>query len=646
MESNFDFLKNYEDAIIFEDLVKAEKNAFVDSRAAYMYMRNAAFHTLSTIFTKNKWERPKYKDKINESLSAYINTAKYKNGLSEISINTLEKVRDYGNTASHYSLEKIIPDNATEDLKNLFDFTFWFFMKYIKLINKPIFNSDLIPKETLEKKSRKEIDELTQILENQSLNFQNKLDELENENIILAKKNRDLSEESSNTFQELNKLVDSDEKPKFEDCSIISKNNLFQKLIINFNFSDNQFYSVSEFYANRISTFLCKGHFDYSGCQEHDLKQNISIDAIKKQRLDSNYSNVKLSETLEIAKEYVLKQMKNKFDFTASYYTINERLFRDRLIIKKTRLNPENKKYDLIVVMMNPGASMPKDNVCEIESFQDVKNNIIECVPDDTQYQIVRLMNLLNCNYALVLNMYDECNPNSTEILTNRSFKVELLSSDSIFNESRNDELKKHFENLDSEASIVLGWGVSPDTLELRKSIKNIIKKISNNRIIGDLKSGSKYDYYHPWPRRGNDDSSLKTKLQWPDRVLNQINDYKILNTQQDEIKKENKSYNLDEFFNLNISNDQLIGFNNLVEKGFHGMELINSEYYASHFHLKTKIAKGELRSKISEISSLNLYIEAKKNLDFSLWPVVKYEKDEKPLQKYKLSWLLEFFNS
>ena len=81
---------------------------------------------------------------------------------------------------------------------------------------------------------------------------------------------------------------------------------------------------------------------------------------------------------------------------------------------------------------------------------QDVKNNIIECVPDDTQYQIVRLMNLLNCNYALVLNMYDECNPNSTEILTNRSFKVELLSSDSIFNESRNDELKKHFNGLPS----------------------------------------------------------------------------------------------------------------------------------------------------------------------------------------------------
>lgn len=101
----------------------------------------------------------------------------------------------------------------------------------------------------------------------------------------------------------------------------------------------------------------------------------------------------------------------------------------------------------------------------------------------------------------------------------------------------------------------------------------------------------------------------------------------------------------LDDYFNLDLPSFKLYSKGNAIE-GVHGIELVNGEYFASHFHLKTEIAKEELRKLLENSTPKELYSNAQReNVDFKDWPEVKYEGDSYSIKKYKLSWLLEYYN-
>tara|TARA_B100000674_G_C37966238_1_gene974712 strand:- start:3028 stop:3897 length:870 start_codon:yes stop_codon:yes gene_type:complete len=100
----------------------------------------------------------------------------------------------------------------------------------------------------------------------------------------------------------------------------------------------------------------------------------------------------------------------------------------------------------------------------------------------------------------------------------------------------------------------------------------------------------------------------------------------------------------LEKYFDLDLPSFQLYSKGD-VEKGVHGIELVNGEYFASHFHLKTKIAKGELKTYLENTSPRELYSKAlRDNADFNSWPVVKYSGDNYTIKKYKFSWLMDNF--
>lgn len=102
---------------------------------------------------------------------------------------------------------------------------------------------------------------------------------------------------------------------------------------------------------------------------------------------------------------------------------------------------------------------------------------------------------------------------------------------------------------------------------------------------------------------------------------------------------------NLEEYFDLNIPSVELFAKGQAI-LGIHGIELINGEYFASHFHLKMNIAKGEMKKFIESISPKELYNSAmKENLDFNRWPEVQYEDDDLRIRKYKFTWLINHLN-
>src|SRR5690554_6743756 len=94
---------------------------------------------------------------------------------------------------------------------------------------------------------------------------------------------------------------------------------------------------------------------------------------------------------------------KDNFEVTAYFYNSNNFKFRRYLEIK--RKNYLDDKNDLNVIMMNPGSSKPK-NIDEKVNF-DFLNKFVVAHPDPTQFQIMKIMDNCNLNYAKIINLSD-----------------------------------------------------------------------------------------------------------------------------------------------------------------------------------------------------------------------------------------------
>ena len=94
------------------------------------------------------------------------------------------------------------------------------------------------------------------------------------------------------------------------------------------------------------------------------------------------------------------------------------------------------------------------------------------------------------------------------------------------------------------------------------------------------------------------------------------------------------------QYFDLNIP-QHLLYSKGSVEKGIHGVEFVNGDYFASHYHLKTKLAKYPYQGKIANISPQELTRMASREPNFAQWPKVKYSADYYEIQKYSLSWIV-----
>jgi predicted ATPase len=83
------------------------------------------------------------------------------------------------------------------------------------------------------------------------------------------------------------------------------------------------------------------------------------------------------------------------------------------------------------------------------------------------------------------------------------------------------------------------------------------------------------------------------------------------------------------------------------VEFGIHGLEQVDDEYYATHYHLKKYLAKGRMIGFLNSIHAKDLYnLAVNTNSDFSQWPKIKYRGDHYKIQKYKLSWLIKLMET
>jgi hypothetical protein len=191
------------------------------------------------------------------------------------------------------------------------------------------------------------------------------------------------------------------------------------------------------------------------------------------------------------------------FTITGWFYSIREFEFRKYLNIKRKGYNLDSP--DIIFIMMNPGGSSPVDvlNV-EIET---------ETIPDNTQSQIIKVMNSCSFNYARILNLSDYREEESSKFYTKIIEFENLKISHSIFSDNR----RKDFDELFiRNVPIIVGWGVNKKLAILAKKAISLLGK----NLQGYKKEKCDFGYFHPYPRY----DAKRMKTNWPIEICRQLN--------------------------------------------------------------------------------------------------------------------------
>lgn len=173
----------------------------------------------------------------------------------------------------------------------------------------------------------------------------------------------------------------------------------------------------------------------------------------------------------------------------------------------------DSNKIDAVFIMMNPGSGKPmKDYTQQCKSTSQVKTGeldkieLVETDPDDTQYQIMRVMKKKEWKYVRIINLSDYKNPQSKSFypMIKESMPYDSEFIHSIFSKQRNQEINNIF-TADNKFKLITAWGVNT---KLHKLIKlalennNLIERVGYNKVT--YKTKKKFYYYHPLPRKSS----------------------------------------------------------------------------------------------------------------------------------------------
>ncbi|MBF0453926.1 MAG: DUF1643 domain-containing protein [Magnetococcales bacterium] len=176
---------------------------------------------------------------------------------------------------------------------------------------------------------------------------------------------------------------------------------------------------------------------------------------------------------------------------------------------------------DLLVVMMNPGSSRPLNpdyrppTVDRWHQVPDSREWVLTR-PDNTQYQIMRLMAALGLEHGRVLNLSDLREPKSP-VLFKKMADLEGVphgEGHSVFSSPRGQELKNLLEYQSANKSVLVGWGRDRALLPLARLA---LDRFSGWTLYGQPVNGEGTLYSHPSPML------QRMKEAWLDQVLKQI---------------------------------------------------------------------------------------------------------------------------
>lgn len=130
---------------------------------------------------------------------------------------------------------------------------------------------------------------------------------------------------------------------------------------------------------------------------------------------------------------------------------------------------------DAVVIMMNPGSSRPiedgdTDRLITMPLPSGFKKPLVLTQPDNTQYQIMRIMASKSWQHARVLNISDLRDPKSPSFIAKTRTLADLPGgeSHSLFCDIRTEEREAMLRRK-NDAPFILGWGQDPGLIPLAK---------------------------------------------------------------------------------------------------------------------------------------------------------------------------------
>jgi len=185
-----------------------------------------------------------------------------------------------------------------------------------------------------------------------------------------------------------------------------------------------------------------------------------------------------------------IMQYTNTHFIQGHFYQNSNTVCRKELHIKESN----DSLPDLLVIMMNPGASRPDG----LKSYKDITDNqlnkLVDTIPDLTQKKVIDFMETKGLKYAVVLNLIDKCEPKSNN----------LTIDDTIFSMFNSLEKTKLILNSDFQSvdNVLIAWGCKKIFKALNKNILEVLKK-SDKTIYGYPKNNcaEKVYFYHPLKR-------------------------------------------------------------------------------------------------------------------------------------------------
>ncbi|MFA6660920.1 MAG: DUF1643 domain-containing protein [Bacilli bacterium] len=210
------------------------------------------------------------------------------------------------------------------------------------------------------------------------------------------------------------------------------------------------------------------------------------------------------------------KDLKKNFSVYGHFYCNdmgNDGRFACRSVLEIVSKNNSISKEDIlnalpdaVVIMMNPGSSVPLEvKPCEVYSAATIKNltpDYVDTKPDTTQYQIMRLMLLKKWKHVRVINLSDLRTPKSSEL-----FKVlKSINNDqsSIFAKARKNELDTMLKRK-VKAPIICAWGIDDNLVPMTQKAIQVLKGMN---YIG-VKDASTGRFLHASPQ------NHEQKLRW-----------------------------------------------------------------------------------------------------------------------------------
>lgn len=176
--------------------------------------------------------------------------------------------------------------------------------------------------------------------------------------------------------------------------------------------------------------------------------------------------------------------LKDEYEIRGLFYEKKGYKFRKYLNIIHKNTKPS--EPDLLVIMMNPGSSQPTTGDGNTDT--DTK-------PDNTQTQIMHIMQNCKFGYARVLNLSDYREPKSKVFYSMlEKFKTEEIPH-SIFGKGREEDFKELFVK---NVPVLFAWGVHK---KLKDLAELAIAKMELDKTIGKNKDNLPYAFYHPLPR-------------------------------------------------------------------------------------------------------------------------------------------------